>query len=329
MKGLTFALPQLDLRRPWLWPRAYQYAFFVGAGVCGAMLLSPWWLHSWQAWDDASEAKAKWVAEQESTQALRAQTAQLLQTSSQPQATFADAAALTRLAEQQGLQLSQLRMDKPQHNPALGALHMQTLPVHVKVQGSWDSWLNWLAQWPTAAPGVTVSSLELKADPRGGVSAQVLALAPQPAVTDAAFELASVNSEGAAPVDPFSAQAWGRTQRAHAEQHPSYARLVAPELLRARDVLEAYPSERLQYVGQIASADEVEALVKVLPPVGDKNNMPMVSVHRVRAGRYVGQDFGRVLAVAPDHLLIQELALSSSGEWHIRDVRLPLHEAAP
>lgn len=329
MKGLTFALPQLDLRRPWLWPRAYQYAFFVGAGIWGAMLLSPWWLHSLQAWDDASEAKAKWVAEQESAQALRGQSAQLLQTSSQPQTTFADATALTRLAEQQGLQLSQLGMDKPQHNPALRALHMQTLPVHVKVQGSWDSWLNWLAQWPTVAPGVTVSSLELKADPRGGISAQVLALAPQSTATEAAFELASVNSGGAAPVDPFSAQAWANTQRAHAEQHPSYARLVAPELLRARDVLEAYPRERLQYVGQIASTGETEALVKVLPPVGDKNNTPMVSVHRVRVGRYVGQDFGRVLAVATDHLLVRELALSPSGEWQIREVRLPLHEAAP
>jgi len=329
MKGLTFALPQLDLRRPWLWPRAYQYAFFVGAGVWGAMLLSPWWLHSWQAWDNASEAKAKWVAEQESTQAFRAQTAQLLQISSQPQATFADATALTRLAEQQGLQLSQLGMDKPQHNPALSALHMQALPVHVKVQGSWDSWLNWLAQWPTAAPGVTVSSLELKADPRGGISAQVLALAPQSTATEAAFELASVNSEDAVPVDPFSAQAWANTQRAHAEQHPSYARLVAPELLRARDVLEGYPRERLQYVGQIASTGEVEALVKVLPPSSAKKDTPMTSVHRVRVGRYVGQDFGRVLAVAPDHLLVQELALSPSGEWQTREVRLPLHEAAP
>ena len=329
MKRLSVNVSSLDWRQPWLWPRTFQYVSFVCASVLGVLLLSPWWLQSWQIWVEADEAQAQLTMQHTATQTLRAQTTQWQQTPNQASVSFADAAALTRLAEQQGLQLSQLGMDKPQHNPALSALHMHALPVHVKVQGSWDSWLNWLAQWPTAAPGVTVSSLELKADPRGGISAQVLALAPQSTATEAAFELASVNSEGAASVDPFSAQAWASTQRTHAEQHPSYARLVAPELLRARDVLEGYPRERLQYVGQIASTGEAEALVKVLPPSGDKNKTPMVSVHRVRVGHYVGQDFGRVLAVASDHLLVQELALSPSGEWHIREVRLPLHEAAP
>ncbi len=319
----------MDWRQPWLWPRTFQYVSFGCASVLSMLLLSPWWLQSWQIWAEADEAQAQLTMQQTATQALRSQTTQWQQTPNQVSVSFADATALTRLAEQQGLQLSQLGMDKPQHNPALSALHMHALPVHVKVQGSWDSWLNWLAQWPTAAPGVTVSSLELKADPRGGISAQVLALAPQSTATEAVFELASVNSEGAASVDPFSAQAWASTQRAHAEQHPSYVRLVAPELLRARDVLEAYPRERLQYVGQIASTGEVEALVKVLPPANAKKEIPMTSVHRVRVGRYVGQDFGRVLAVAPDHLLVQELALSPSGEWQTREVRLPLHEAAP
>jgi len=319
----------MDLRQPWLWPRSFQHVSFVCAAVLGVLLLSPWGLQSWQAWDEADEAQVHLTAEQAATQTLRTQTAQGQQTQNQASVSFADAAALTHLAQQQGLQLSQLGLDKPQHSPALRALHMQVLPVHVKVQGSWDGWLNWLAQWPTAAPGVTVSSLELKADPRGGVSAHVLALAPQSTATDVSFELASVNSEGVASVNPFSAQVWASTQRAHAERHPSYARLVAPELLRARDVLEAYPRERLQYVGQIASTGGVEALVKVLPPAGDKKDTPMVNVHRVRVGRYVGQDFGRVLDVGPDHLLVQELALSPSGEWHIREVRLPLHEAAP
>ena len=271
MKRLSVNVSSLDWRQPWLWPRTFQYVSFVCASVLGVLLLSPWVLQSWQIWAEADEAQAQLTMQQTATQALRTQTTQWQQTPNQASVSFADATALTRLAEQQGLQLSQIGMDKPQHNPALSALHMHALPVHVKVQGSWDSWLNWLAQWPTAAPGVTVSSLELKADPRGGISAQVLALTPQSTATEAAFELASVNSEGAAPVDPFSAQAWASTQRTHAEQHPSYARLVAPELLRARDVLEGYPRERLQYVGQIASTGEAEALVKVLPPSGDKN----------------------------------------------------------
>jgi Tfp pilus assembly protein PilP len=329
MGWLTINLSSLDWRRPWLWPHSLQQVSFVCAAIVGVLLLSPWCLHSWQAWDDALEAQAKLTVQQASTQSLRLQVTQWQQTQNQRPVPLANPAALTQLAQRQGLQLSHLAQDKPQHNPVLNALHMQVLPVHVKVQGSWDGWLNWLAQWPDAAPGVTVSSLELKADPRGGISAHVLAVAPQSTAVDDVFELASVNADESASVDPFSAQTWASTQRAHAEQHPSYARLVAPELLRPRDVLEVYPRERLQYVGHIGSKGNVEALVKVLPPAGAQKDVAMTTVHRVRVGHHVGQDFGKVLAVNADQLVVQELALSPSGEWYTREVRLPLHEAVP
>jgi Tfp pilus assembly protein PilP len=286
-------------------------------------------VHSWQTWDAASSAQAKLLAQQEATQALQVQTAQLLQTQSQPQASWADTAVLTQLAQQQGLQFSELGLDKPQQTAALNALHLQQLPVHLKVQGSWDGWLNWLSQWPTAAPGVTVASLELKADPRGGISAQVVAVAPQSTATESAFELSSVNLDGVAATDPFNAQGWASAQRAHAEQHSSYTRLVVPELLRPRDVLETFPRERLQYVGHIASGAEVDALVKVLPSSGANKDAQMMSVYRVRLGQRLGQDFGKVMSVEPDQLVVQELALMPTGEWQTREVRLPLQEAVP
>lgn len=329
MAWLNLNQPSLDWRQPWLWPRTFQYASFAGVAIFGALLLSPWCVRSWQAWDDAHNAQAKLAVQHAATQSLRLQMKQWQQTQNHPSVPLAQPTALTQLAQQQGLQLSQLAQEKPQHSPALNALHMQVLPVHVKVQGSWDSWLNWLAQWPVAAPGVTVSSLELKADPRGGISAHVLAVAPQSTASDDAFELASVNADDVASVDPFSAQTWVSIQRAHAEQHPSYARLVAPELLRPRDVLEAYPRERLQYVGHIASKGDLEALVKVLPPAGAKKELQMTNVYRVRLGQRLGQDFGQVLSVLPDQLVVQELALMPTGEWQTREVYLPLQEVAP
>lgn len=328
MKWPNISVQQLDRREPWHWPRKLQYGLFMGAGVLGVLLLSPWWLHSWQAWDEANAAQVKLQDQQETTQALRVQTAQLLQAQNHSAVSLADATVLTQLAQQQGLQFSQLGLDKPQQTTALNALHLQQLPVHLKVQGSWDGWLNWLAQWPTAAPGVTVASLELKADPRGGISAQVLALTPQSTATESAFELSRANLGGAA-TDPFNAHNWARAQRSHAEQHASYARLVVPELLRPRDVLETFPRERLQYVGHIASGAALEALVKVLPPTGTGQNALMMSVYRVRLGQRLGQDFGKVLAVQPDQLMVQELALMPTGEWQPREVRLPLQEAAP
>ena len=322
-------LSPLDWRQPWLLPSVVRYVSFGVATLLGVLLLSPWWLNSWQAWSEAQAAQDELAAQQAATQTLQLQTVQWQQTQPSSSVPLADVAVLTQLAQQQGLHLSPLGLDQPQHSPALNALHLQQLPVHVKVQGAWGSWLNWLAQWPTAAPGVTVASLELKADPRGGISAQVVAVVPQFTAAEPAFELASVDGAHEASSDPFSAQAWLHTQRAHAEQHPSYARLIASELLRAREALEAYPRERLQYVGQIAANGEVEALVKVLPPASTKSDSPMMSVHRVRVGARLGQNFGKLLAVQPDQLVVQEVALSPSGEWHTREVHLPLHEAAP
>jgi Tfp pilus assembly protein PilP len=320
----------MDWRQPWLGPRQFQYALYLGAGLLGVLLLSPWWVHSWNTWSDVAQAQAKLLAQQQATLALREQTAQLLQASSQNVMSFADANVLSQLAQQEGLQLAQIGIDKPQQIAGLSALQIQQLPVHLKVQGSWEGWLNWLSHWPSAAPGVTVASLELKADPRGGISAQMLAVAPQSTQSESGFELSSVKLDDVAiPADPFNAQAWVSAQRQHAEQHPSYARLVAPELLRSRDLLEAFPRERLQYVGQIGTGAELEALVRVLPTSSDKKDTVMSSVYRVRVGSHLGQDFGKVLAVQADQLIVQELALTPTGEWQTREVRLPLQQAAP
>jgi type IV pilus assembly protein PilP len=329
MHGLRMSVKHLDWRQPWGWPRTLQPLWFVGAAVLGMALLSPWWLHSWQMWDEVQVAQTKLLAQQDATQTLREQTSQLRHTHNQPQFMLADTARLTQLAHQQGLQLSQLGQDKPQQSPALHALHLQQLPVHLKVQGAWNGWLNWLAQWPIAAPGVTVASLELKADPRGGISAQMLAVVPQSTATESPLELSSVNLAGASASDPFNAQAWASAQRAQAEQHPSYTRWVVPELLRPREVLEAFPRERLQYVGHMAFGTELEALIKVLPPAGTKKEAQMMHVYRVRLGQRLGQAFGQVLAVHPDQLVLQELAMTATGEWHPREVRLPLQEAVP
>ena len=291
----------MDWRQPWRWPRSSRVALFLSAGIGGALLLSPWCLDSWQLWDDAHQTQARWLQQQDAIDALRVQTAQLLQVhGDQPSVSFADVTVLTDLAQQQGLQLSQLGLDRPQQSPVLKALHMQQLPVQLHVQGSWQSWLNWLAQWPKSAPGVTVSSLELKADARGGISAQMLAVAPQSTVAETAFELSGIDLASMVTADPFNATGWANVQRVHAEQHPSYANLVEPELVRPRDWLESLPRDRLQYVGQIASGAEVYALVKVLPLAGAKPGASMMSVHRVRVGSHMGQNFGKVIAVQPD-----------------------------
>ena len=55
----------------------------------------------------------------------------------------------------------------------------------------------------------------------------------------------------------------------------------------------------------------------------------MLTVHRVRVGGHLGQDFGRVLAISTEQLLVQELVLAPTGEWQSRQINLPLKETSP
>lgn len=325
MRRLLLDLAQLSWREPWCWPSAWQRGSYVLSGVVGAMLLSPWWWGHWQAWQDAHQAEVALTTQQEHTQRLRTEATQFQQAHQAFALGLSDVKTLGHLAESEGLQLSQLRIDKSEQTPQLHALQLQQLPVRMSVQGPWQAWLNWLSRWPTDAQGVTVSSLELKAGPNGGVRAQLLVAMPQSTDSPRVAERVRLNAQDGQ--DPFSAQAWTLSQRGHAAQHPSFAQLVAPEMLRARDVLEAFPRERLQYVGHIESAQGLEALVKVLP--ADAKSSALPSVHRVRVGSHLGHDFGQVLIVGPQALIVQELGVSPAGEWKTREVHLPLIEAGP
>ena len=117
MKWLNLSMPDLDWRQPCALPVVYQRVLFGVVAVWGVLLVSPWWLSGWQAWINADEA--------------------------QPKVAFVDAEALTTLARQQGLQFSQLGLDKPVQTPALNATQLQQVPVHLQVQGSWAAWLAW------------------------------------------------------------------------------------------------------------------------------------------------------------------------------------------
>ena len=154
------------------------------------------------------------------------------------------------------------------------------------------------------------------------------ALLPQFTANASSFAWASDASAAVLP-DPFSPQHWAHAQQLHAAQHPSYERWVRPELARDREPLEQFPTERLTYVGHLTSRDAHEALIRVQPAGDDKKVMGMWHVHRVRVGSHLGTRFGKVLNIADDHVLLQELVLTSDGAWQPHEVRLLLQEDAP
>lgn len=323
MRQIGKDLLGLNWRTPWHWSPILQHAVFLCVAMLGVLVLSPWWLDRWQDWLDANEAHDQRLLQKSATQTLRDQTEALL---SQPiQVVFADATVLTPLAHQHGLQVSHFSFDKAVQSPELKTLDMQQLPVQLRLSGTWADWLSWVRQFPISMPGAIVSSLDLQSDAQDGVLVHLEVWVPQSARGSAALHAGHSNETVA--IDPFNAQNWVQTQKTYAQQHPSYVQWVVPQLLRQREPLESFPLERLQYVGQVALGGEPEALVSVLPLAATKKAASMASVHRVRVGGHLGQNFGRVQRIEVTHVVLQELVLMPTGEWQFRDVNLPLKES--
>jgi Tfp pilus assembly protein PilP len=315
------------------------------AVVLGALLLAPWWLSAWGTWADAQERAQSLVRTQGDLLSAQQRHAQLTHEVAQRHAETSvlvsnfstdlpkRSHALTQLAERESLVLSLVDWSMAVPVSALKAGPLQHVPVHVQLQGAWPAWMRWWTNLPEVAPLATLSTFDLHAHPSGGWRAQVVLQMPQRSPelnvsTSSDWQLAGVPSQAlaeAAQVDPLDARAWQQTQGLHAQQHPSYARWIAPELRRTRSPLEALPLERLRYVGRISQDGVQQALLRGSETTGAALPAP---IYRVAVGDYVGQDFGRVQTIAFDKLTLRELARDPQGVWQPRDVTLQLEDGA-
>lgn len=343
---LHLPLP-FDWRQPWLWPSQAQRVWWCLAFCVGVCVASPGWLARWQAWAEAQALADKVLQQQDETRIHQQRIADLKQQQAQEashlaqvsgSAGYAETVTQAWMASAQAhqLQVSQLSFDALQQAAALRALSLQYLPAHVHMQGAGKAWLNWWAKSSTWAPGATVSSLDVKAVPAGRVAVQLTLLLPhdaQPMPRD--WTLASAaSSSGEAPADPFSADHWTDLQLRHAQQHPSFAIWVEPERHRAREPLEAFARERLHYVGWVSQGAGVQALVQVREEGSPNPNTKATprlgdTVYRVGTGSYLGQDWGRVSNVTPEHVHVRELVRNPEGVWSARHVVLPLEGVGP
>lgn len=316
----------MNWREPWGESTAYQTLTFALAACLGMLFVAPWWMACGARWDSVAALESQILAQQQMAASLRSQTAQLQRSMPTTELASVDAQTLIDLASSNALQFSRSSQDAQTLTPHLNVMHLQLLPMRFELQGPWAGWLSWLEQWSTAAPGVTLSSLTLKANPHGGLTVHMLAVAVQRIGQDISKISAPVDVASKQMVsDPFDAQRWADAKKHHAQKHPSYVQQVAPELLRVQEPLERFAREHLQYVGQISAGSEVEALIRVLDPAGSKFG----EVHRVRVGAHAGQSFGRVSVIGPEHLMLDELLLARNGEWMRQAVRMPLQERLP
>lgn len=86
-----------------------------------------------------------------------------------------------------------------------------------------------------------------------------------------------------------------------------------PDLERRKELLESYPLDKLSFVGTLERTKTNYALIKA-------DN----TIHRVKAGNYLGQNFGRIVAINETEVLLKESIQDSEGEWKESDAALQL-----
>ncbi|MFU8837796.1 MAG: pilus assembly protein PilP [Thiohalomonadaceae bacterium] len=92
--------------------------------------------------------------------------------------------------------------------------------------------------------------------------------------------------------------------------------IPGPDLNRNRETLESFPLDTLRFVGHLSMDGQEWAII----------TSPDRMVHRVRAGNYVGTNFGKIVAVTENRLLIDEVVADGRGGWIEREAALSLIE---
>ena len=91
---------------------------------------------------------------------------------------------------------------------------------------------------------------------------------------------------------------------------------LQPDMNRPKEPLESFALESLKLVGILKQKNEIYAVIKT----------PENTIYRVRAGNYLGQNFGKVLAVTDTEVKLKETVQDSAGDWAERDSTLTLQE---
>jgi type IV pilus assembly protein PilP len=93
--------------------------------------------------------------------------------------------------------------------------------------------------------------------------------------------------------------------------------LLASELNRRKEPLEAYPLDSMSMVGSFAKGGAPYALLRV-------DSL----LYQVKVGDYLGQNYGRITKIGETDLSLREVVQDAAGEWTERVSTLQLQEKA-
>ncbi len=115
-------------------------------------------------------------------------------------------------------------------------------------------------------------------------------------------------------VDPFSQQKLTVALKQEARQPNS---LLAGEINRRKEPLEAYPLDSMTMVGSVVKQGKPYALLRV-------DNL----LYQVKAGDYLGQNYGKITKITETDIALREIVQDAAGEWIERTSSLQLQDKA-
>lgn len=123
------------------------------------------------------------------------------------------------------------------------------------------------------------------------------------------------NYDPAVGLDPFSVQKMTQALSRETVVSAASKALIAPELQRPKEPLEAMPLDSMVMVGSLVKAGQVVGLLKV-------NQL----LYPVRVGNYLGLNYGRITRLDEKSISVREVVATLDGGWMENQVTLLLQE---
>ncbi len=115
-------------------------------------------------------------------------------------------------------------------------------------------------------------------------------------------------------IDPFSVQKLTAALKMETRQPNS---MLAAELNRRKEPLEAFPLDSMTMVGSMAKQAQPYALLRI-------DSL----LYQVRPGDHIGQNYGRITKITETQIELREIVQDAAGEWIERPATLQLQEKA-
>lgn len=116
-------------------------------------------------------------------------------------------------------------------------------------------------------------------------------------------------------LEPFSNEKLASILKSGQSLPADASALIEPELNRRKQPLEAFPLDSMVMVGSLNRGGKLVGLLKV-------DSL----LYQVSPGSYLGQNYGRIMKIEENQIVLREIVQDAAGEWIERPAALQLQE---